>query len=237
MATGAPGTNGVWQYGEDDSEATFSALLNKAASTTDTQIGADRTRLTTLEARKLAGLIPVVPTSVTASSGTGSYNSSGTVTFTGATGITLNGVFTSAYKNYFIDINFTDSSSSTGVYARLASSGTPNSSSIYSYTFIYNSTGAASGLGGVATSNVDIAVIYNNGAAPGNGGTSIDIRNPQQTNYTTATFRGINSRSGTVEQRSGGFHTTVTTSFDGIQFYTGGTTTLSGKINVFGYQG
>lgn len=49
MATGTPGTNGVWQYGEDDSEATFSALLNKAASTTDTQIGLDRARLTTLE--------------------------------------------------------------------------------------------------------------------------------------------------------------------------------------------
>lgn len=54
MATGAPGTNGVWQYGEDDSEATFSALLNKAASTTDTQLGLDRARLTTLE---LAGRI------------------------------------------------------------------------------------------------------------------------------------------------------------------------------------
>lgn len=50
MATGAPGTNGVWQYGEDDSEATFSALLNKAAGTTDTQIGLDRARLTALEA-------------------------------------------------------------------------------------------------------------------------------------------------------------------------------------------
>ena len=54
MATGAPGTNGVWQYGEDDSEATFSALLNKAASTTDTQLGLDRARLTTLE---LAGRV------------------------------------------------------------------------------------------------------------------------------------------------------------------------------------
>lgn len=50
MATGAPGTNGIWQYGEDDSEATFSALLNKVASTTDTQVGVDRTRLTALEA-------------------------------------------------------------------------------------------------------------------------------------------------------------------------------------------
>lgn len=29
MATGALDANGVWHYGEDDSEATFSALLNK----------------------------------------------------------------------------------------------------------------------------------------------------------------------------------------------------------------
>jgi hypothetical protein len=63
MATGSPGTNGVWQYGEDDSEATFSALLNKAASTTDTAIGLDRARLTALEA---AGrIIKVVNTNKT----------------------------------------------------------------------------------------------------------------------------------------------------------------------------
>jgi hypothetical protein len=63
MATGAPGTNGVWQYGEDDSEATFSALLNKAALTTDTAIGLDRGRLTALEA---AGrIIKVVNTNKT----------------------------------------------------------------------------------------------------------------------------------------------------------------------------
>jgi hypothetical protein len=49
MATGSPGTNGVWLYGEDDSEATFSALLNKAGTTVNTQLGADRTRLTSLE--------------------------------------------------------------------------------------------------------------------------------------------------------------------------------------------
>ena len=49
MATGAPGTNGVWLYGEDDSEATFSALLNKAGATVNTQLGLDRTRLGNLE--------------------------------------------------------------------------------------------------------------------------------------------------------------------------------------------
>lgn len=39
MATGALDANGIWQYGEDDSETTFSALLNKVASSTSTQIG------------------------------------------------------------------------------------------------------------------------------------------------------------------------------------------------------
>ena len=39
MATGALDTNGIWQYGEDDSEATFSALLNKLAASTSTEIG------------------------------------------------------------------------------------------------------------------------------------------------------------------------------------------------------
>ncbi len=29
MATGALDTNGIWQYGEDDSNTTFSALLNR----------------------------------------------------------------------------------------------------------------------------------------------------------------------------------------------------------------
>lgn len=39
MATGAIDANGIWQYGEDDSETTFSALLNKVASSTSTQVG------------------------------------------------------------------------------------------------------------------------------------------------------------------------------------------------------
>lgn len=39
MATGALDSNGIWQYGEDDSETTFSALLNKLGASTSTQVG------------------------------------------------------------------------------------------------------------------------------------------------------------------------------------------------------
>lgn len=38
MATGAYDSNKVWIYGEDDSETTFSALLNKSASSVSTQL-------------------------------------------------------------------------------------------------------------------------------------------------------------------------------------------------------
>ena len=40
MATGALDTNGVWQYGEDDVEPTFSDLLNLLASSTSDAIAA-----------------------------------------------------------------------------------------------------------------------------------------------------------------------------------------------------
>lgn len=39
MATGALDSNGIWQYGEDDSNTTFSALLNRLGSSTSTQMG------------------------------------------------------------------------------------------------------------------------------------------------------------------------------------------------------
>lgn len=42
MATGAIDANGIYQYGEDDSEATFSALLNKLGASTSTQVAALR---------------------------------------------------------------------------------------------------------------------------------------------------------------------------------------------------
>lgn len=133
MATGAPGTNGVWQYGEDDSEATFSALLNKVASTADTQIGTDRGRLTTLEARKLSGLVPVVPSTIANSAGSSSLNTTtGLVTFTGTGTISLNGVFTSAYKNYRINFDLSAVASAGGDLGfRLRKTGTDSSSTNY----------------------------------------------------------------------------------------------------------
>lgn len=80
MATGAPGTNGVWQYGEDDSEATFSALLNKAASTTDSVIGTAKARITALEA---AGRIVQVKSTIKSNTFQASVGAGGNTAITG----------------------------------------------------------------------------------------------------------------------------------------------------------
>jgi hypothetical protein len=45
MATGALDANGIWQYGEDDSETTASALLNKLGESTSEQVGILQTNL------------------------------------------------------------------------------------------------------------------------------------------------------------------------------------------------
>jgi len=50
MATGALDTNGIWQYGEDDSNTTFSALLNRLGSSTSTKVGSISTQIS---ARKI----------------------------------------------------------------------------------------------------------------------------------------------------------------------------------------
>jgi hypothetical protein len=152
MATGTPGTNGVWQYGEDDSEATFSALLNKAASTTDTAIGLDRGRLTTLEAKPTAGLIPVAPSSVDKTGGTASANSLGQVTFAGVSSISLNGVFTSSYTNY--RIVFSENSAADAFISwRFRKAGSDNSASAYITTGFYaNQVGTLGGVASYSTS-------------------------------------------------------------------------------------
>lgn len=77
MATGAPGSNGVWVYGEDDSEATFSALLNKAASTTNTQLGLDRARLDALEIPGSIVQIREAWTATTVNVSTSTYTATG----------------------------------------------------------------------------------------------------------------------------------------------------------------
>ena len=142
MATGAYDANGIWNYGEDDNIALFSDTLNLLADSTSDAFTSDRSRIGTLEAGSLSGLIPQVPSSIVISTGSGAVSTNGKVTFNGATGIKLNGVFSSLYETYKIVINLTSAAAAAGaIIARL---GTTNTGYQYQIFRGYTNTAAAS---------------------------------------------------------------------------------------------
>jgi hypothetical protein len=229
MATGAPGTNGVWQYGEDDSEATFSALLNKVASTTDTQIGTDRGRLTTLEARKLSGLVPVVPTSVNLSSGSATISTDGQVTLSSGstTYVRLNGVFTNAYDYYVIHFEGI-APSAEWVNFQLSNSGVDNTSS-YNFGGMYNDASSIGFQGGA------LSATYGRFTYMGFDGSSV-VSNVFGTRSTTFPARLLSTGSygGGTSTSYFGKHNTAATTFDGIKIFHATSTFTSFRVQVYG---
>jgi hypothetical protein len=134
MAIGAYDANAIWQYGEDDNIALFSDLLKLGTLSTSAAFTADRARLATLEAGSLAGLIPVKATSVVVATGSAAVSTNGSITFTGASSLSLNGVFSAAYRNYLIVL--TGASTTAGGVAlnlRYRTAGVDQASTTYRY--------------------------------------------------------------------------------------------------------
>lgn len=226
MATGSPGPNGVYQYGEDDSEATFSALLNKAAGTTDTQIGLDRARLTALEAKPNSGLVPVSPSSVQRTGGSSSGTT--TITFSGATSLSLNGVFSSTYKKYRLVLNLTNVAGSTSLQFRYRTSGTDKTTSTYYMIGSYTRQGASP----APYNNTGDRGYFSELLAQSNGIAIADFTNPQVSQRTDCLFVA-NGNIVQFAHFTGSILEDSTQSFDGITIYT--STAISGSVTVYGY--
>jgi hypothetical protein len=92
---------------------------------------------------RVDGLVPVQPTSVAVAGGTATANALGLVSFTTATSISLNGVFTSAYNSYRMLIRVPTTSTLGTLNFRFRNAGTDNTTSNYVQTWLLNrSTGA-----------------------------------------------------------------------------------------------
>lgn len=101
-----------------------------------------------------SGLIPVFPTSINLTSGSASVNSAGVITLTSCGDAILNGIFTSAYKNYRIVMNQPFSgngNTSATIYFRFSTGGTTNGSSSYTYSTWYTQGGTSAVLNGTGT--------------------------------------------------------------------------------------
>jgi hypothetical protein len=86
------------------------------------------------------GLKVCTPTSIAYSGTSASSNADGSVSFSGVTSVSLNGVFTGDYDNYMISMRFTSSSATQNLTARLRLSGTDASGADYVRQVLYAQT-------------------------------------------------------------------------------------------------
>jgi hypothetical protein len=77
------------------------------------------------------GMKMIVPTSISVGSGSGSVNSNGTITFSGASSVTLNGIFSSTYDNYLFTVSNGSGTAAVGINFKLGSTATGYYSKIF----------------------------------------------------------------------------------------------------------
>ena len=185
-------------------------------------------RVTTLETYP-SGMVPIIPTSVTIGSGSSSTNANGAVTFSGASTVSLNGVFSSAYKNYQIIIgDFNSSNNAVAMRMRLRTAGADNSSA--SYYQSGTSAASASPVGYVASGITNFLI--GDSATAKFYSLSATITNPFLATETNGVFN-LSGYSNAVTWIGGNLLNNGTNSFDGVSIFPA-SGTISGTIQVYG---
>ena len=185
-------------------------------------------RVTTLETYP-AGLVPLIPTSISVSSGTGSVSADGLITFSGTSALSINGVFSSAYNNYRIIHQSSGSSANTGLTINMRAAGTNYTTANQTLNILYwSSATAATNIGGVANQG-SLQVGWIEGISSNKNTHSIDLFNPYNTVHTA--FTSV-SNSYVSSNCSG--HVPTTTQYDGLMFGVSGT--WSGTVKIYGYR-
>lgn len=235
MATGALDANGIWQYGEDDSESTFSGLLNKLGGSTSTTVtrleelsGLTAAQLATHRDNLGVGMVNIIPTSVAQAGGSASANTVGQVTFTTVTSVSLNGVFTSDYNTYRIILEITGHSASAASFMRMRAAGTDNSAASYTDAIhvvtptttsrVYHSAATAAEVEYGATGAYFGLHVY-------------DVTGASMTQATLLTRMSTYIGAAGMETATGGIYHNVSTVFDGFSIYPG-SGNISGRITV-----
>lgn len=183
--------------------------------------------------RQTGGLIPVIPTTVTIATGSGSANSIGVVTFTGATSVALDGVFTSAYTNYRVVVTVSATSTTNGIRGRLASAGVELGTTVYNRSQWYfrsdGTSGASAGASGTYFAIVPVTTTATNTAV-----SIFDVTNPATAVRKTVLGMSQGFTGTTHETSSNGCTVMDTTSRDGLKLVVD-TGNATGTVQVFAY--
>jgi hypothetical protein len=149
----------------------------------------------------------------------------------GVSSVTLaNNTFSSTYRNYKIMIEITSATAQEVVLLRMTNSGTPVTSASYDMNQVYldPSNGATwfNDSSAANATNIRMAAYTTAG-----GIIDFNVYNPFETKFTQITGYNFSSTGGFYV--SGG-RVETSTSYDGLQFYTGAGT-MTGNYQVYGF--
>ena len=180
-------------------------------------------------AKSQVGLVPIVPTSISVGSGTGTVDVGGLVSINGATSVNLNGVFSDSYKRYKI-VLAGYSSSSEWLNIRYITGTTVNSSGNYYFAGGYiNTSGMAFQTSGAPST------YGRSGYAASDGFMSeLDVVGVRETDRYARTSARHDYGTIAVTQYGNTYIVNATT-FDGIQFFHATGLNLNMTVKVYGY--
>lgn len=174
----------------------------------------------------------IVPTSIAVGSGSGSISTQGAVTFSSASSISLNGVFSSTYDNYRLIFTTTSNTASGYINMRLRSAGTDVTAGNYFSSVVqaaYGSTAIGNDNGGNSQTTWNRFGYYD--GTTDAYASSGDILLPFASAFTS--FNAAKARSGYGSEFATGVYK-ATTSVDGFTIYSAGN--FTGTLRVYGYK-
>lgn len=192
--------------------------------------------VTTIPARSEVGLVPVIPTTVVVSGGTATVNSVGLVTFSGVSTVSLNGMFSSSYKNYRMLLTITSASGNTSVDYKLRASGV-DWAGASGYIFTGTEGATAGGAFGNRYSNGQTSFSMGYAYTTYGSDSWMDIKNPYTSGLETALMGQCMSQlsSGNYAHNIAGRSNGNTSSMDGMTII-GASATISGNVQFYGYR-
>jgi hypothetical protein len=182
------------------------------------------------------GLTLITPTSIAATGGSGTISTTGAVSFTSASAISLNGVFSSNYENYKVLLRVTSISADQAIYMKMRVSGVDSSASYYYIGYGASGTSTVYTNGG--NNQTTGHFIGNTDGASNNPfyGWDIQIFDPFVAKPTPAiiNYVGIAQSGALYGMTTIGWQDTFS-SRDGISIISS-TGTFTGTISVYGYR-
>jgi hypothetical protein len=179
------------------------------------------------------GLVPIQPASSVIASGSGSANALGVVSFSNATAVSLNGIFSdtpTGFLSYRIILRITTATTlSTQLSFRLRNAGVDNSTTNYAYAGLQIAVGGTAGAATLASAtNHRIGNLLTEGNS-----SIIELHFPAAAIRTTFHTAHLGWNGAVTSIWNNGLFST-TDQFDGITFFPGGGT-ITGQVQVFGY--